>query len=117
MAQPLSKTANRVSTTRGMIGDRKRASPPPAKTVYDVARLPAMEPALPACNHSALHADAAGVIEPVQQDAPLDRREILVDRLPAPFEEPVIVDDQHPAWREPRIELLQLDPGGVVGIG
>src|SRR5260370_29329422 len=63
-----------------------------------------------------LHADAAGVVDPVEQHRRGGIAEVLVRRLARAAPETVIVDDQHATHGEARIEVHQLMLGGLIPI-
>ncbi len=56
--------------------------------------------------NSAPHADARGIVDPVEQDLGVTSREIFVNGPPRPLPMAVIVDDENSAFRKPREEVV-----------
>src|SRR5205814_2470354 len=63
-----------------------------------------------------LDRDAAGVVDAVEEQPDFLRGEIFVDRLATSGPVSIVVDDQHAAGAEARIEMLELVPGRLVPV-
>jgi hypothetical protein len=55
---------------------------------------------------SAPHADTASIVDPIEQDLNIARREVFVNGPMRSLPMAVIVDDEDPAFRKPREEVL-----------